>query len=143
MPQAATSTAVLTCMDARLDARSFLDAYDRPSYVLRNAGARASEDAVRSLIVACAKGVRRVIVLHHTDCAMATLSQEALRSSVAGDVANEIDFLTIADPDSTLRSDVDLLKEHPGLPADLEVAGYSFNMDTAESRLVHHRPAHS
>jgi carbonic anhydrase len=123
-------------MDARLDARGFLDGHGASSYVLRNAGARATEDVVRSLAVACLKGVRRVLVIHHTHCAMAALTQEELERRLGRGPGGAIDFRTIADPDEALRADVKWLREHPLLPRDLEIIGYSFDLDTATSRLV-------
>ena len=130
------SLAVLTCMDSRLDACGFLDDLPRPRYLIRNAGGRASEDALRSLAVVCAMGVECVLVIHHTNCAMAEHDEEELRAMLPQrSDAEEVDFLTIVEPQEALQADVDRIAGSPLLPAGLEVRGFVFDLQTRDLRL--------
>src|SRR5256884_3715183 len=75
--------AVLTCMDARLDPARFLGLEEGDAHVIRNAGGRASEDALRSLTISeQLLGTNSVVVIHHTDCGMLTFSNEDLRKKL-------------------------------------------------------------
>src|SRR5437870_10413835 len=74
---------VLTCMDARLDPARFLGLEEGDAHVIRNAGGRASEDALRSLTISeQLLGTNSVVVIHHTDCGMLTFSNEDLRKKL-------------------------------------------------------------
>lgn len=129
--------AVLTCMDARLDAGGYLDGLPAPHFLIRNAGGRASADALRSLAVACgAKEVESVLVIHHTNCAMAEHGEEELRAMLPQHAAaEEVDFLTIPDQLETLQADVNRIADSPLLPAGLEVTGFVFDLQTQDLRL--------
>src|SRR5579884_1256910 len=75
--------AVLTCMDARLDPQAFLGLALGDAHVIRNAGGRASDDAIRSLVISShLLGTREYIVIHHTDCGMLTFSNEDLQNKL-------------------------------------------------------------
>jgi carbonic anhydrase len=127
---------VLTCMDSRLDACGFLDDLPKPRYLIRNAGGRASADALRSLAAACAMGAECVLVVHHTDCAMAKHSEEELRAKLPNPAAAaEVDFLTIAEPQEALAADVDRVASSPLLPTGLEVKGFVFDLQMQDLRL--------
>ena len=91
-------TAIVACMDARLDAAGFLDSWPEPVHVVRNAGGRVTGDALRSLAVSCTMGAERIAVVHHTDCAMARHTDEQLRALLPAGAGAEVDFLTIAEP---------------------------------------------
>src|SRR6184192_2490639 len=93
--------AVVTCMDARLDPARFLGLAEGDAHVIRNAGGRASGDALRSLIISQQLlGTSEVVVIHHTDCGMLTFGnaelQRRLKDSFDAD-ASGIDFLPFAD----------------------------------------------
>src|SRR5438270_6917184 len=93
--------AVVTCMDARLDPARFLGLAEGDAHVIRNAGGRASADALRSLIISQQLlGTSEVVVIHHTDCGMLTFGnaelQGRLQDSFGAD-ASGIDFLPFAD----------------------------------------------
>jgi carbonic anhydrase len=121
--------AILTCMDARLDAAGFLDLWPEPVHLIRNAGGRASDDALRSLAVSCSVGVNEVLVVHHTSCAMAERSEADIRATLPpGAEAAEIDFLTIEDPLAALRADVTRIRASPLLPDDLHVVGMIYDL---------------
>ena len=76
----ARRVAILTCMDARLDPAKFLGLEEGDAHVIRNAGGRATADALRSLIISQQLlGTREIVVIHHTDCGMLTFTDDQLR----------------------------------------------------------------
>jgi carbonic anhydrase len=122
-------TAILTCMDARLDAVGFLDEWPYVAHVVRNAGGRASDDALRSLAASCAMGIERVMVVHHTDCAMAKHTDEQIRELLPRGAGREVEFLTIGDPTQALAQDVQTVRESDLLPAGIEVRAFVYDLD--------------
>src|SRR5579875_1456462 len=102
----ARKVAILTCMDARLDPAKFLGLQEGDAHVIRNAGGRADESAIRSLIISYKLlGTREFIVIHHTECGMLTLSNDALRQQLKNDLhadASQIDFLPFHDLDESV-----------------------------------------
>src|SRR5438270_13827789 len=80
----ARQVAVVTCMDARLHPEKFLGLDVGDAHVIRNAGGRASDDAIRSLIISSRLlGTNEYLVIHHTDCGMLTFSNEDLHQRLA------------------------------------------------------------
>ncbi len=129
-------TAIVACMDARLDAAGFLDSWPEPVHVVRNAGGRVTTDALRSLAVSCTMGAERIAVVHHTDCAMAKHTDEQLRALLPAGAGGEVDFLTIADPLEALREDVEALRSSPLLPAAIRASGFIYDLDSREAREI-------
>jgi carbonic anhydrase len=73
--------AILTCMDARLDPAKFAGLREGDAHVIRNAGGRASDDAIRSLVISHKLlGTEEWFVVHHTDCGMELFTDEVMRS---------------------------------------------------------------
>src|SRR6201988_3812087 len=73
--------AVLTCMDARLDPAKYAGLAEGDAHVIRNAGGRASDDAIRSLVISYKLlGTREFFVIHHTDCGMEFFTNEIMGS---------------------------------------------------------------
>src|SRR5512132_1042427 len=102
--------AILTCMDARLDPAKLLGLAEGDAHVIRNAGGRASDDAVRSLVISQQLlGTQEVLVIHHTDCGMLTFSNEdmhkLLRSRFGAD-PGRTDYLPFRDLAQSVRDDV-------------------------------------
>lgn len=128
-------TAIVACMDARLDEAGFLDLWPEAVHVTRNAGGRATADALRSVAASCALGTERVVVVHHTDCAMAAHTDEELRQLLP-DGAPEIDFLTIADPMIALREDVEAIRGSSLLPAGVEVSAFVYDLSARAAREI-------
>jgi carbonic anhydrase len=128
--------AIVTCMDARLDAAGFLDGWPTPVHIVRNAGGRVTADVLRSLAASCAMGTRSIFVIHHSRCAMAEHRDEDLRKLLPPGANAEIDFLTIADPVETLRQDVLSIRSSPLLPAEIEVAGFIYDLDSRVAREI-------
>lgn len=147
--------AVLTCMDARLDPAKFAGLAEGDAHVIRNAGGRASDDAIRSLVISYRLlGTCEWFVIHHTDCGMETFDDrvmgELLASSLqtakleAGAWRDEGNgpgavegrywkWLTIADQAASVVEDVQRIREHPLVPPDIPV--YGFIYDTCSGRL--------
>ncbi len=122
-------TAIVTCMDARLDAAGFLDEWPSAVHVVRNAGGRVTADALRSLAASCAMGTERVLVIHHTDCAMAKHSDEDIRKLLPPGADPEVEFLTIDDPKQALARDVQAVRDCDLLPAETEVRAFVYDLD--------------
>ena len=129
-------TAIVACMDARLDAAGFLDSWSEPVHVVRNAGGRVTADALRSLAVSCTMGAERIAVVHHTDCAMARHTDEQLRALLPAGAGAEVDFLTIADPLEALREDVEAVRSSPLLPAAIQASGLIYDLDSRVAREI-------
>ncbi len=115
--------AVLTCMDARLRPEAFLGLRGGDAHIIRNAGGRASEDAIRSLVISQQLlGTREIIVIHHTDCGMKTFTNEAFRARLKNDmdVETDMDFMPYVDLGQSIRDDLEILRASalilPGTP---------------------------
>jgi carbonic anhydrase len=133
---AAKGLAVLTCIDTRIDPLAMLGLRAGDAKIIRNAGARVTQDALRSLVLAAnLLGVDRVCVVHHTDCAMVGRTDEELRTRLGelrGVDASGWEFLTSTDQLATMRDDIRLIEECELLPDDLEVAGFIFDVHSGE-----------
>lgn len=128
----ARHVAVLTCMDARLHPARFLGLELGDAHVIRNAGGRASDDAIRSLVISeQLLGTNEVVVIHHTDCGMLTFSNDDLRAKVKQDLhanADNIDFLPFKDLEQSVRDDVATIKSSPLIPDNVEVSGFIYDV---------------
>ena len=126
--------AVLTCMDGRVQPARFLELGVAEAHVLRNAGGRATDDALRSIIVSTQLlGTRACMVIHHTDCGMQTFTNDAVRARLEADTganADHIDFLPFTDLEESVRADVGTIRESPLLPDDLDVTGWVYDVRT-------------
>lgn len=144
--------AVLTCMDARLDPAQFLGLALGDAHVIRNAGGRASDDAIRSLVISYKLlGTREFYIIHHTNCGMALFRDDTIRDLLASSLdqsfADEngwrdtgrtpgsnagqfINFLTFKDETSSVTDDVRRVREHPLVPAYIPVYGYVYDVHT-------------
>ncbi|MGW8246957.1 MAG: beta-class carbonic anhydrase [Acidiferrobacterales bacterium] len=144
--------AILTCMDARLDPAKFAGLAEGDAHVIRNAGGRASDDAIRSLVISYKLlGTKEWFVIHHTDCGMETFTDEIMRhllkqslktatidakgwhDSGEGPGSEEgdfIDWLTIDDQTKSVREDVARIRSHPLVPKDIPVYGYIYDVKT-------------
>jgi carbonic anhydrase len=133
---AARGLAVLTCIDSRIDPLALLGLKAGDAKIIRNAGARVTDDALRSLVLAAnLLGVTRVCVMQHTDCAMVGRTDDELRARIGelrGVDASGWEFLTSSDQTATLRSDIERIVSCPLLPPDLEVGGFIFDVRTGE-----------
>ena len=150
----ARAFAILTCMDARLDPAKYAGLAEGDAHVIRNAGGRASDDAIRSLVISYKLlGTREWFVIHHTDCGMefftsevmgdllahsletAELGPEGFRDVGAGpgaEAGREVDWLTIGDRDQAVVDDVSAIRRHPLVPGNIPIYGYVYDVRTGK-----------
>jgi carbonic anhydrase len=148
--------AILTCMDARLDPAKFAGLAEGDAHVIRNAGGRASDDAIRSLVISYKLlGTREWFVIHHTDCGMETFTNEIMRGLLASSLETAtidqrgwrdtgkgpgssegryIDWLTIDDNARSVVEDVTRIRNHPLVNKSIPVHGYIY--DVRSGRLI-------
>jgi carbonic anhydrase len=129
---AAKGLAVLTCIDSRIDPLAMLGLRAGDAKIIRNAGARVTEDSLRSLVLAVnLLGVTRVCVVQHTNCAMVGSTEDEMRARITaarGVDASDWNFLTTTDQEATMRQDMALIASCPLLPPDLDVGGFIFDV---------------
>jgi carbonic anhydrase len=129
---AARGLAVLTCIDSRIDPLAMLGLRAGDAKIIRNAGARVTDDALRSLVLAVnLLGVTRVCVVQHTNCAMVDSTDEEIRARIEGARGVDTtgwDFLATTDQPATLRRDIEVIESCPLLPPDLQVGGFIFDV---------------
>jgi len=148
--------AILTCMDARLDPAKFAGLAEGDAHVIRNAGGRASDDAIRSLVISYKLlGTREWFVIHHTNCGMEFFTNEVIRGLLASSLETAaltdkgfqdvgpgpgsregefIEWLTIRDQAQSVRDDVQRIREHPLVPKKVAIYGYVY--DVKSGRLL-------
>jgi carbonic anhydrase len=136
----ARKVAVLACMDARLHPSKFLGLEIGDAHVIRNAGGRASDDAIRSLIISQRLlGTKEVLVIHHTDCGMLTFTNDQLRDKLKSETGNDastIDFLPFPELDQSVRDDVKRIKDSPFVDKDISITGFVYDVNTGRLRRV-------
>jgi carbonic anhydrase len=152
----ARGIAILTCMDARLDPIAFAGLNLGDAHVIRNAGGRASDDAIRSLVISYKLlGTSAWFVIHHTGCGMEFFTDEIMRGLLASSLdtaqlgadgfvdvgegpgsaeAKYVDWLTISDNAQSVVDDVTRIRSHPLVPSRIAIYGYIY--DVATGRLV-------
>jgi carbonic anhydrase len=139
-PRAARGLALVTCMDSRIEPLQMLGLQPGDAKILRNAGARVTDDVLRTLVLAVhLLGVTRVLVIAHTDCRMAQSSDEEIHARIlseAGIDTRSLEFRTCADQEAQLRGDVTRVRAHPMLPRSLAVAGCLYDVASGRLRTV-------
>jgi carbonic anhydrase len=124
---------VLTCIDARVDPATSLGLDLGDAHVIRNAGGRATEDAIRSLLISSwLLGTREFAVIHHTDCGMTKFTDPVLRDMIRDQAGVEVDmdFLSFEDPEQSARDDVDAIRGTKGFPDGVTVSGHVYDVRT-------------
>ena len=146
--------AILTCMDARLDPARYAGLSEGDAHVIRNAGGRASDDAIRSLVISYKLlGTREWFVIHHTNCGMEFFTDEVIRGLLANSLetaelgangfrdvgkgpgsaeAQFIDWLTIKDARQAVIDDVTRIRSHPLVPGNIPVYGFIYDVQTGK-----------
>lgn len=136
----ARGIAVVTCMDARLHPEKFLGLDLGDAHVIRNAGGRVSEDAIRSIVISeRLLGTEEILVIHHTDCGMETFENEDLAAKIKEDLgvdATGRDFLPFSDLEQSVRDDVETLQNSELIPEDIRIVGAIYDVETGELREV-------
>jgi carbonic anhydrase len=133
-----TGLAILTCMDARIDVEDALGLRVGDAHIIRNAGALASEDAIRSLAVSQQLlGTREIVVIGHTGCGLHGADEDALRARVADTTGSEtaMAFGAFRDLEAMVREQVEVLQEEPVL-LDVPVHGLVYEVETGRLRQV-------
>jgi carbonic anhydrase len=142
--------AILTCMDARLDPAKYAGLAEGDAHVIRNAGGRASDDAIRSLVISYKLlGTKEWFVIHHTECGMEFFTDEKMRELLGQSLetaaldaegfhdvgqgpgsseAAYIDWLTISDRENSVVTDVSRIRSHPLVPKRIPIYGYVFDV---------------
>jgi len=135
---AAKGLAVVTCMDSRIDPLQVLGMSPGDVKILRNAGARVTDDVLRTLVLATyLLGVTRVLVMPHTECRMAGGEEADVHLAIAeqfGVDTRSIEIRTVSDQVEALITDVVRVRAFPLLPPDLVVAGAIFDVSTGRLR---------
>lgn len=146
--------AILTCMDARLDPAKYAGLSEGDAHVIRNAGGRASDDAIRSLVISYKLlGTKEWFVIHHSNCGMEFFTDEVIRGLLSksletaalgaegfydvgkGPGSNQgayIDWLTIADQAQSVTDDVERIRQHPLVPKNIPIYGYIYDVTTGK-----------
>ncbi|MBC7977657.1 MAG: carbonic anhydrase [Myxococcales bacterium] len=148
--------AILTCMDARIDPAKLAGLAEGDAHVIRNAGGRASDDAIRSLVISHKLlGTNEWFVIHHTNCGMELFTDEIIRGLLSQSLATAafdgtqwrdpggadgshagdfIDWLTIKDLAASVVIDVDRIRNHPLVPRSIPIHGYLY--EVTSGRLI-------
>ena len=132
-PVAAKGLAVLTCMDSRIEPLAMLGLAPGDAKILRNAGARVTDDVLRTLVLASyLLGVDRAMIVAHTKCRMASGDEDDVHDAVAGaggPDTRSLAFLVSSDQEATVRGDVQRVRSWPYLTS-LRVGGFLYDVDT-------------
>jgi carbonic anhydrase len=148
--------AILTCMDARIDPAKLAGLHEGDAHVIRNAGGRASDDAIRSLVISHKLlGTREWFVIHHSNCGMELFTDQVMRDLLASSLRTAehdgtqwrnsgggpgsregefIDWLTIRDRQGGVVADVERIRRHPLVPPEIPIYGFVYEVETG--RLV-------
>jgi carbonic anhydrase len=131
--QAGRGLAVLTCMDSRIEPLAMLGLAPGDAKILRNAGARVTDDVLSTLVLATfLLGVERTMIIAHTDCRMTAAGEADLHGAVrerGGPDTRNLAFRTTSDPAATVREDVQRVRSSPYLRR-LEVGGFLYDVRT-------------
>ena len=144
--------AILTCMDARLDPAKYAGLSEGDAHVIRNAGGRATDDAIRSLVISHKLlGTREWFVIHHTNCGMELFADEVIADLLEDDLATAafdgktwsnphhhgghaaghfIKWHTIKNQEASVTQDVRRIREHPLVPRNVPIYGYVYDVKT-------------
>lgn len=144
--------AILTCMDARLDPAKYAGLSEGDAHVIRNAGGRASDDAIRSLIISYKLlGTKEWFVIHHSNCGMEFFTDESIRGLLSKSLETAalgadgfydvgkgpgsedgayIDWLTISDRNKAVLDDVSRIRRHSLVPSNIPIYGYVYDVAT-------------
>ena len=131
--RAARGLAVLTCMDSRIEPLAMLGLRPGDAKILRNAGARVTDDVLRTLVLASTLlGVERLMVIGHTNCRMVAESEDHVHEAIldaGGPDTRSLSFLVTDDLEATLRSDIERVTAYPYLTG-LQVGGFVYDVHT-------------
>ena len=146
--------AILTCMDARLDPAKYAGLAEGDAHVIRNAGGRATDDAIRSLVISHKLlGTKEWFVIHHTNCGMEFFTNDVIRRLLANSLetaalgekgfydvgkgpgshaGDYIEWLTIKENAQSVRDDVERIRQHALVPANIAIYGYIYDVKSGK-----------
>jgi len=150
----ARSFAILTCMDARLDPAKYAGLAEGDAHVIRNASGRASDDAIRSLVISYKLlGTKEWFIIHHTDCGMEYFTDTVIRGLLASSLETAqigptgftdvgtgpgskegefIDWLAVTDQSGAVVDDVRRVRAHPLVPKSIPIYGYIYDVKSGK-----------
>ena len=150
----AKHVAVLACMDARLNPYGLLGLHEGDAHVIRNAGGRATDDAIRSLVISHKLlGTRTWLVVHHTNCGMELFTDQVMGDLLEDDLGTAsfdgsawsnpshngghaaghfIKWHTIANQEASVLQDVRRVREHPLVPGEIPIFGFIYDVRTGK-----------
>lgn len=137
----ARKLAVLACMDARLSVEQLLGLKTGDAHILRNAGGVVTEDALRSLLIShYLLGTQEFLIINHTDCGMTGFRDEELRTRLEQGTGKTAvapaEFHSFRDVEENVRCQIQRLKSHPWIPAQVTVRGFVYDVQTGRLREV-------
>ena len=131
--------AIVTCMDCRIDLEAALGLKPGEAHVLRNAGGIVSDDVIRSLAISQRRlGTREVMLIHHTDCGMETLTDEGFRVELEEEtgLVPEFPIGAFADVEEAVREAIDRVRRSPFIPYRDAVRGFVYDVETHRLREI-------
>ncbi len=132
--QAARGLAIITCIDSRIAPLAIVGMQPGDAKIIRNAGARVTEDVLRTLVLAThLLNVSRILVMPHTDCRMASGTESEIHAAIfekSGVDTRSVEIRTVRDPLKALEVDLDRIRSFPLLASNIEVAGAIFDVAT-------------
>ena len=138
--EAKKGLAIITCMDSRIDPLRIVGMKSGDAKILRNAGARVTEDVLRTLILATILlNVNRILVMPHTDCRMASGTEAEIHKTIfekSGIDTRSVEIRTVTDQVAALRSDLVKIEQFQMLPKGVEVTGAIYDVKSGELKQV-------
>lgn len=138
--QARRELAIVTCIDSRVAPLEIVGMSAGDAKILRNAGARVTDDVLRTLVLAVhLLGVSRVLVMPHTDCKMASADESQMHQAIydaSGIDSRSLEIRTVSDPVHALKSDVVRIRTFPFLPESLTVGAAIFDVRSGALSIV-------
>jgi len=135
----ASRLAVVACMDSRLDLFALLGLGEGEAHIIRNAGGVVTDDTIRSLTISQRLlGTEEILLVHHTDCGMLTITEDAFRQEILEDTGIRPPWAAEAftDLDTDVRQSIARIKASPFIPRTDQVRGFVYEVETGKLREV-------
>ncbi|MGH9205307.1 MAG: beta-class carbonic anhydrase [Acidimicrobiales bacterium] len=135
----AKATAVVACMDARLDTHRMLGLSEVDAHVIRNAGGVVTDDVIRSLLISQRLlGTKEIVLVHHTDCGMLTFKDDDVKAAVAADTGLKPPFAleAFSNVEDDVRQSIARIKAAPFVPDKTSVRGFVYDVKTGRLKEV-------
>ena len=132
-------TAILACMDARLDVNKILGLEEGDAHIIRNAGGVVTEDVIRSLVISQRLlGTEEIILIHHTDCGMLTFRDEDLKKKIEAEtgIRPPFSFETFPSLDEDVVRQISRIRASPFIPVKDKIRGFVYDVKTGRLREV-------